>query len=89
MIGYVYNKAMEEQLRDLGVREGDILLVHSSIKALGLKDLKIESLIKSIENVLGEKGTLLMPTLSYKSVDGNNNDTFSVKDTPSDVGALS
>jgi aminoglycoside 3-N-acetyltransferase len=89
VIGYVYNKAMEEQLRDLGVREGDILLVHSSIKALGLKDLKIESLIKSIENVLGEKGTLLMPTLSYKSVDGNNNDTFSVKDTPSDVGVLS
>ena len=89
MISYVYNKVVEGQLRDLGVREGDILLVHSSIKALRLNDLTIEALIKTIENVLGEKGTLLMPALCYKSVDGYINNTFSVKDTPSDVGALS
>lgn len=89
MDGYSYNKTIEEQLRQLGVKEGDILLVHASMKSLGHSDLKAETVIKSIQAVLGDKGTLLMPTLSYKGVDGYKNDTFSIKDTPSDVGALS
>lgn len=89
MVSYICGKTIEEQLKELGVKQGDILLVHGSMKALGQNDLKIEVLIKSIETVLGEKGTLLIPALSYESVDGIKNDTFSIKDTPSDIGALS
>lgn len=89
VISYIYNKTIEEELRELGVKEGDVLLVHASMKSLGYSDLKAEAVIKSIEAVLGEKGTLLMPALSYKTVDGYKNDTFSMKDTPSDVGMLS
>lgn len=87
--GYNSNKVIEQQLRQLGVKEGDILLVHASLKSLGQPRVKAEMVIKGIETVLGEKGTLLMPTLTYKQVDGYKNDTFSVKDTESEVGMLS
>ena len=89
MEGYNHNKVIEKQLKQLGVKEGDILLVHSSLRSLGQPGLKAEMVIKGIEAVLGEKGTLLMPTLTYKSVDGYKNDTFSIKDTESEVGMLS
>lgn len=89
MEGYNCNKVVEQRLRELGVKEGDILLVHASLKSLGQPGLKAELVIKGIEAILGEKGTLLMPALTYKQVDGYENDIFSIKDTESEVGMLS
>lgn len=89
MEGYNHDKVIEKQLRQLGLKEGDILLVHSSLESLETPGLKVEMVIKGIESVLGEKGTLLMPTITYQSVDGYENDTFSVKDTKSECGILS
>lgn len=81
-------KVIANQLEALGVKKGGILLVHSSMKALGEIDGGIETLIRGIKLALGPDGTLLMPALSYQYVDGENEDTFSVKDTPCNIGAV-
>lgn len=55
------------ELKELGVSAGDVLMVHSSMKALGTS-LTPKEIIEDIENVLGEDGTLLIPALTYENV---------------------
>lgn len=48
----------------LGVRIGDILLVHSSLSAIGWITGGGETLIRALFSVVGESGTLVMPAHS-------------------------
>lgn len=82
------NKQLCDDLINLGIRSGDTVLVHSSLKSLGPVDGGAETVIQSLLEVLGENGTLLFPAFSFNSV-GANNPVFDVKNTPSCVGALS
>ena len=74
-------------LKSIGIKEGDSLLVHSSLSALGKFSNKAEIVTEAIITVLGNEGTLLMPTLSYETV-GIENPKFDVNTTPSCVGGL-
>ncbi len=58
---------LEQDLLELGVCAGDVVLVHSSMKALGTT-LSPEEVIASLEKTLGDKGTLLFPALTYENV---------------------
>lgn len=95
----VYNFFMPFQfpltsdLLNLGVQPGEVLLVHSSLRALGpipgVSDPRggAEAVVQSLLEALGPQGTLLMPALSYDTV-GAHNPVFDVLHTPSCVGAL-
>ena len=74
-------------LKNLGVIEGDVLLVHSSLKSLGKFINKAAIVTEALLAALGKNGTLLMPTLSYETA-GKNNPNFDVDKTPSCVGGL-
>jgi aminoglycoside 3-N-acetyltransferase len=74
-------------LAGLGVRDGGVLLVHSSLKSLGTVSGGPEAVIGGLLGALGSKGTLLMPALSYESVKAEN-PVYSVLDTPCCIGAL-
>jgi aminoglycoside 3-N-acetyltransferase len=79
------------QLRDdllaLGVRPGGVLLVHSSLRALGPVPGGPGTVIAGLRAALGEGGTLLMPALSYENVTPQH-PIFDVRRTPSNVGIL-
>lgn len=49
-------------IKNLGVKEGDTLLVHSSLRATGWVCGGAETVIGALLEVLGSTGTLLMPT---------------------------
>ncbi len=51
-------------LRQLGLRPGDKLLVHSSLKSFGRVDGDADTVIDGVLDVLGDCGTLLAPTLT-------------------------
>jgi aminoglycoside 3-N-acetyltransferase len=86
---FVIIEKMLDDLRTIGVREGGILLVHSSFKSLGITgEGAFGKVIATLRAALGEHGTLILPTLSYASVPVDNR-VFDVLNTPSDVGALS
>jgi len=72
-------------LRLLGVRPGDILLVHSSLRSLGYVPGGCETVVRGILDALGSEGTLLMPALSYAQKPFDVHDTLR---TPSCVGAI-
>jgi aminoglycoside 3-N-acetyltransferase len=74
-------------LAALGVRRGDVLLVHSSLKSLGRPDCAPADVIEALRAALGDGGTLLLPALSYATV-SRERPLFDVLRTPACVGAI-
>jgi aminoglycoside 3-N-acetyltransferase len=79
---------LKDDLIKIGIKKGMVLLMHSSFKSLGVKDLTPKDVIEAVKEVITEEGTLLIPTLSYKTC-SKNNPFFSYHDTPSCVGVIS
>jgi aminoglycoside 3-N-acetyltransferase len=74
------------QLRALGINSGDVLLVHSSMKALKTKKSP-QGFILDILNVIGPEGTLLVPALTYDNVNARQ-PHFSILTTEPCIGLL-
>lgn len=72
-------------LQNLGIRSGDILLVHSSLRSLGHVPGGPETVVRGLLEAVGENGTLLMPALSYEQQPPHVHNT---RGTPSNVGAI-
>ena len=53
-----------EQFKNLGIKEGMTLLVHSSLRRVGKVDGGADTVIDALLEVLGENGTLLMSGVS-------------------------
>ncbi len=78
---------LKQDLLRLGVRPGGVLLVHSSLRALGRPPGGAAGVIDELLSILGPEGTLLMPALTYERVTPEN-PVFDVRQTPSNVGVL-
>jgi aminoglycoside 3-N-acetyltransferase len=52
------------ELRDLGILEGTTLLVHSSLRAIGWVVGGEHAVVMALQQVLGDAGTLVMPSFS-------------------------
>jgi aminoglycoside N3'-acetyltransferase len=74
-----------EQLRKLGVREGGVLLVHTSFRAVRPVEGGPLGLIAALRDALGPKGTLVLPSGS-----GDDDEPFDPLTTPvrDDLGIL-
>ena len=71
------------QLRTLGVREGGVLLVHTSFRAVRPIEGGPDALIDALREALGPAGTLVMPTMT----DGES--VFDPRSTPTlDMGIV-
>jgi aminoglycoside N3'-acetyltransferase len=84
----IYKKAISsENLRltliNLGIKKGDNIMVHASWREFFNYPGKPENVINIIKELIGEEGTLLMP--SY----GKDRTFFDVNKTPSSAGVLS
>ncbi len=51
-----------KDFRQIGLKKGDIALVHSSLKSLGFVNGGANAVVKALMEVLGPNGTLAMPT---------------------------
>ncbi len=75
-----------------GVCEGDVLLVHSSLKrtferyAAHEEKLSPQIILESFLDAVGESGTLLLPLFNFDFAKGI---PFDIRRTPSQMGALS
>jgi len=56
---------LHEDLHRLGVQPDDLIVMHSSFKALGRTDVTPADFISTLQAALGAEGTLMMPTFTY------------------------
>ena len=80
-----------KDLRAIGIKEGDILLVHSSLSKIGFLDEGPKTLVDAILEVIGPEGNLLMPTSPNNVYQLNyirNTPFFDVLNSPSKTGAI-
>ena len=74
-------------LKTMGIQNGDKLLVHSSYKSLGGIENGVNGFIDALMYVVGKEGTLMFPTFTYDVVNINN-PVFDVRHTKSHVGII-
>ena len=79
-------KQLQNDLNALGIEPGDVVLMHSSYKSLGGIEDGAAGFYRGFLDLLGKKGTLVLPTLSFRSVQAGG--TFHVRETPACVGYL-
>lgn len=60
----ITQQEIEAGLRELGLKEGDIVLLHSSLSSLGEVERGAEAVVDAFLSVLGASGTLVAPTTS-------------------------
>ncbi|KAH8764762.1 aminoglycoside acetyltransferase [Hyaloscypha finlandica] len=65
-------KSLADQFRELGVNHGDTLLLHYSLRSLGWVNGGAEAVILALLDVLGNTGTLVVPTQSSDNSDPAN-----------------
>lgn len=82
----VTRQDVEKAVRDLGIKEGDTVLVHSSFKSMGHVAGGAEDVILGFLDVIGEEGTLVFPCFTQKDF-ANAYETWHL-DKPSDTGYL-
>jgi len=82
----VTREQIVRDLRRLGLRAGDIVELHSSLKSIGRVRGGPKTVIRAFQDVLGKRGTLLMPTFTYcHSPEGGG---FHPDETPSRTGLI-
>lgn len=60
---------MKHALKDIGVQKGQTMIVHTSLSSLGYVCGGAQSVIEALIACVGEEGTILMPTQSWKNLD--------------------
>ena len=73
-------------VRQLGIRPGDIVMVHSSFKSLGEVEGGAESVVTGFLDAIGPEGTLVFPTFCTEDFE-HSYETWHM-DKKSDVGYL-
>ncbi len=58
-----------ETLKDLGLKNGDAVMVHTSLSKMGYVCGGAQTVIEALIEVVGDEGTVLMPTQSWKNLD--------------------
>jgi len=84
---------LAQTLHDLGVRRGDLLFLHTDLLRFGRiapgmlkhRNALFDALIETLRAAVGPEGTLLMLTLSVRTL---HTGRFEVATTPSEGGAL-
>jgi aminoglycoside 3-N-acetyltransferase len=80
----VAKKRIKKDLRNLGVKEGDWVLIHSSLKSLGYVKGGADTVIDAAMEVIGESGLLMVPTFAFT----NFTPFFDPENTPSQMGLI-
>ena len=76
-----------DALRQLGVRPGDVLMLHSSLRSLGHVVGGAATVVDALLEVLGPTGTLVGPSFNYATAQAPGF-VFDPLNTPSDMGAI-
>jgi aminoglycoside 3-N-acetyltransferase len=84
----VRREELTQNLTNLGVPKGGLLLVHSSLRSIGYVDGGVQTVVGALLDALGPQGTLMVPTFIYPIL-RSPDFVFDPHETPSCMGAIS
>jgi len=87
----ISQQELENDFKKIGVKSGDVVLVHSSLSRIGHLNDGPKTFVDALLNVVGESGTILMPTSPnavYQADYIRINKVFDVLNTPSKTGKI-
>jgi aminoglycoside 3-N-acetyltransferase len=73
------------EFTELGLKNGDIVLVHSSYKSFSKVEGGPQTVIDALLSVIGAEGTLIAPTFNFDFCQGK---PFDIRKTPSQMGVI-
>ncbi len=65
----VTQRDIAEGLRPMGLREGDRVMVHSSLSSMGHVEGGSQSVVEAFLEILGPQGTLMVPTFTHSGTE--------------------
>ena len=65
----VLKEDLKEALKSLGLKEGDHVIVHTSLSSMGFVCGGAQIVIEALLETVKESGTIMMPTQSWKNLD--------------------
>ena len=80
-----------EQLKSIGISEGDSILLHSSLSKIGFVEGGAQTVINAFIDTIGFKGTLVMPAFPGMGFNYDylkTSPVFDIKHTPSKMGII-
>ena len=80
-----------EQLKEIGLKSGEVVMLHSSLSKMGYVEGGAQTIIDSILKVIGDEGTLVMP--AFPAIGFNydylmTDPVFDILNTPSKMGVI-
>jgi len=86
---YVDKEMLIMDFEHLGIKEGDAVLVHSSLASIGCVEGGADTVIDTLLECVGDRGTVLMPTLTGSAeLSTLNPPVFDVRNTPCWTGTI-
>jgi len=87
----VNKQQISEKLKSIGIKNGDLIMLHSSLSKIGFVENGANTVIDAFTEVLGNFGTLVMP--AFPSIGFNydylrTNPVFNLNSTPSKMGII-
>src|SRR5690606_33797168 len=80
---------LSQEFHELGLRDGDVVLVHSSLSGLGWVDGGADAVVEALLDAVGSLGTVLFPTLTGSERDGPDHPpVINLAVTPCWTGAI-
>ena len=74
-------------LRQTGLHRGDVVLVHSAMRTLGRVRGGADTVVAALLEVVGERGTLVVPTFTFAH-EGEEDPIIDPRSDPSEMGAV-
>jgi len=88
----IFNKVEKEdiikKLRELGIKEGNTLYVHSSMSSFGYVTGGQDTVIDSLLEIVGKEGNIIMPTFNYINSKEPRLNLFDPEKTPCETGKI-
>jgi len=85
----VHKEDIVRGLGELGLRSGDVVLVHSSLSSFGYVEGGADAVIDALLDAVGPEGTVMVPTLTGSPEDSPENPpVFDVVNTPCWTGTV-
>jgi aminoglycoside 3-N-acetyltransferase len=80
-------KKIATVLENSGLSKDDNVMVHSSLRSFGNVEGGAESVVKSLQTVIGPEGTLIMPTFTLSFLKAKES-VLDILNTPSETGLI-